>query len=59
MNASDEPMCEEYVDCYITNECAPDSCSVGPDDVCGVNMIGGGYGPLNAVIDVYNCACGG
>ena len=58
MNASDKPICMEYLMCYINNNCIPtDPCSTNPDAVCGVNKIGGGNAPRDAAIQTYMCAC--
>jgi hypothetical protein len=56
-NASDKPACEQYIQCFITNDCDPsDSCGSN-DGVCGVNTIGGGEAPYNAAAATYACAC--
>jgi hypothetical protein len=58
MNASDMPICEMYIQCYINNSCNPTtSCGSNPDGVCGVNKIGGGGAPETAAVATYMCAC--
>jgi hypothetical protein len=57
-NASDKPICEQYIQCYITQGCNPNNaCGTNPSGVCGVNTIGGGYAPEMAAVATYDCAC--
>jgi hypothetical protein len=56
-NASDKPVCERYIACFIANDCDPNDPCGENDGVCGVNTIGGGDAPLTAAVLTYNCAC--
>lgn len=56
-NASDKPICEKYIQCFITNDCNPHMACGSNNGVCGVNTIGGGYAPYNAAVATYDCAC--
>jgi hypothetical protein len=56
-NASDRPKCEEYLECYRTNDCVPTAACGQNDGVCGVNTIGGGQSPREAAVATYTCAC--
>jgi hypothetical protein len=56
-NASDMPVCEMYVRCFIENSCNPGTACGSNDGVCGVNTIGGGEAPYQAAVQTYDCAC--
>jgi hypothetical protein len=56
-NASDMPVCEMYVRCFIQNSCNPGTACGSNDGVCGVNTIGGGEAPYQAAVQTYDCAC--
>jgi hypothetical protein len=56
-NASDMPKCQDYISCFSTNDCNPNTSCGSNDGVCGVNTIGGGYAPYNAAVATYMCAC--
>ncbi len=56
-NASDIPLCEAYVQCYLDNDCDPTSTEACATTTCSVNEIGGGNAPQQAALDVYRCAC--
>ncbi len=52
----DKKACANVLDCYITNDCGPATCS-GNTDVCGANAIQQGTAPFPIAADVYNCIC--
>jgi hypothetical protein len=56
-NASDEPKCEDYIQCFLNNDCTPSTSCGSMDGICGVNTIGGGLAPYNAAVATYMCAC--
>jgi hypothetical protein len=56
-NASDKPVCEMYIQCYLTNDCNPSMACGQNSGICGVNTVGGGSAPQSAAIATYNCAC--
>jgi hypothetical protein len=56
-NASDMPICEKYIQCYITNSCNPNDACGQNSGICGVNTVGGGSAPESAAVATYNCAC--
>jgi hypothetical protein len=57
MNMNDMPKCEQYLACYLANDCDPaDPCGM-LSGVCGVNTIGGGNAPEAAAVATFNCAC--
>jgi hypothetical protein len=56
-NASDQPKCEDYIQCFLNNDCNPSTSCGSMDGVCGVNTIGGGLAPYNAAMTTYMCAC--
>ncbi len=56
-NASDKPVCQTYVRCFLTNDCNPNTACGSNDGVCGVNKIGGGEAPYSAAVATYDCAC--
>ena len=56
-NASDEPKCEDYIQCFLNNDCNPSTSCGSMDGICGVNTIGGGLAPYNAAVVTYMCAC--
>jgi hypothetical protein len=57
MNASDKPICQQYLDCYLAQSCNPANACGQNSGVCGVNTIGGGNAPRDAAVATYNCAC--
>ena len=52
---SDLTACRDYLDCYIANDCGPATCGY-PDDVCGVNTIGGGAAK-DIADQTFYCLC--
>ena len=60
-NASDAPICQMYIACYLARSCNPTPSLNAPcaqnDGVCGVNTIGGGNAPMSAAVATYTCAC--
>jgi hypothetical protein len=56
-NASDQPACQMYIQCFIANDCDPSTDCGSNDGVCGVNTIGGGEAPYTAAVATYDCAC--
>jgi hypothetical protein len=56
-NASDEPKCAAYIQCFLNNDCNPSTSCGSMDGICGVNTIGGGLAPYNAAVVTYMCAC--
>jgi len=56
-NASDHPICEQYIQCFITNGCDPSMSCGSSTGVCGVNTVGGGNAPYAAAVATYQCAC--
>ena len=58
INESEREKCEEYLQCYIENDCGPDdACATGNGAPCHVNEIGGGTSPKAAADQTYECAC--
>jgi hypothetical protein len=51
---SDLKMCQNYLSCYVTNNCNPSTCG-GQDQVCGVNTLGGGTAPKQIADSAYSC----
>jgi hypothetical protein len=56
-NASDAPICQMYLRCFIDNGCNPATACGSNDGMCGVNKIGGGEAPYQAAVQTYDCAC--
>jgi hypothetical protein len=56
-NASDMPICEKYIQCYIQNDCDPTTACGQNSGICGVNTVGGGNAPESAAVATYMCAC--
>jgi len=56
-NASDQPICKQYIQCFITNGCDPGTACGSNTGVCGVNTVGGGNAPYAAAVATYQCAC--
>ncbi len=56
-NASDVPICQMYLTCFIQKRCKPSTPCGSNDGVCGVNTIGGGEAPFQAAVQTYDCAC--
>ena len=56
-NASDMPICEKYIQCYIMNDCDPTTACGQNSGICGVNTVGGGNAPMSAAVTTYMCAC--
>jgi hypothetical protein len=46
--------CSTFLDCYVQNQCGPQTCG-GQDDVCGVNKFSYGTAPKTIADQVYNC----
>jgi hypothetical protein len=56
-NSSDEPICQQYLQCFIKNDCNPSTACGDNTGICGVNTVGGGEAPYTAAVATYNCAC--
>jgi hypothetical protein len=56
-NANDKPVCEQYIQCFITNACDPAAACGSNTGICGVNTVGGGEAPYGAAVATYDCAC--
>jgi hypothetical protein len=56
-NASDKPICEQYIQCFLAQGCDPHTACGSSTGVCGVNTIGGGAAPYTAAVATYDCAC--
>jgi len=56
-NPSDKPICEQYLQCYNTNDCNPNNACGEGTGTCGPSTIGGGSAPAAAALATYNCAC--
>jgi hypothetical protein len=48
--------CQDVLDCYVENDCGPDSCT-GVNDACGQNEIDQGTAPYEFANPVYECLC--
>jgi hypothetical protein len=56
-NPADQPLCRQYIQCFIAQDCNPNTACGANDGICGVNKIGGGAAPYQAAVATYDCAC--
>jgi hypothetical protein len=53
---SNTKRCADILDCYIQNDCTPDTCSLN-DQKCGQNTLKVDAAPFPAAKTVYDCLC--